>query len=227
MTTSNKPRATSVRQQKRRPTGGRLYVMKLAATADLSAAFTGLKLPRGAEVMISSKAPKSLERIRRDAKDTFAEPKPYAAPKQTVSGITVEYFAPDARARAMLRGAEIAKGVLRAAGGAFDLKQVQSLLNGISRQAVDKRVSEGSLIAVPGPNNRRSYPTVQFDNHGRLIEGLRDVVAALPTRNAWSVLHFLVTPDTRLNGEKPIDVLKSGKIESVVNAARRMGEQGA
>ena len=35
------------------------------------------------------------------------------------------------------------------AGGAFDLEQVRTLMRGLSRQAVDKRVQEVSLLAVP------------------------------------------------------------------------------
>jgi hypothetical protein len=41
------------------------------------------------------------------------------------------------------------------------------------------------------------------------------------------VLNFLINPESRLGGRKPIDLLKAGEIESVVEAARRMGRQGA
>jgi len=40
-------------------------------------------------------------------------------------------------------------------------------------------------------------------------------------------LNFLAQPDDRLRGRKPIDVLKEGKIDLVIEAARRMGQQGA
>lgn len=101
------------------------------------------------------------------------------------------------------------------------------MLHGISRQAVDKRVQEGSLFAVPGPSNRRSYPTLQFNRDGTVVDGLKAVLAALPTRNPWTILNFLARPDERLNKRKPIDVLKAGEVELVVEAARRLGLQGA
>jgi hypothetical protein len=138
-----------------------------------------------------------------------------------------EAFKPDARARALLEGHRMAQEDLRASGGTYDLDQVRSLLRGISRQAVDKRVQEGSLLAVPGPSNRRSFPTVQFTPDGRIVDGLRSVQKALSTRNPWMVLNFLVRPDQRLNGRKPIDVLKKGGVALVVEAAGRMGQQGA
>jgi len=100
-------------------------------------------------------------------------------------------------------------------------------MHGVSRQAVDKRVNEGSLLAVPGPSNRRAYPTLQFDRDGSIVLGLREVLEALPTDNPWSILNFLARPDVRLDGRKPIDLLKAGDIPPVIEAARRYGEQGA
>ncbi|UIK08768.1 hypothetical protein [Neorhizobium galegae] len=115
-------------------------------------------------------------------------------------------FEPDARSRAMLEGIRIAQEDLRDAGGAYDLDQVRTLMRGVSRQAIDKRVQEGSLLAVPG---------------------LKAVREALQTSNPWSMLNFLSHADVRLNNRKPIDLLKSGKLDVVLEAARRQGEQGA
>jgi hypothetical protein len=141
--------------------------------------------------------------------------------------INQKAFEPDARAQALLEGVRIAQEDLRKAGGAYDLEQVRTLMQGVSRQAVDKRVQEGSLLAVPGPSNRRSYPTLQFNPDGTIVEGLKAVCAALPTKNPWTILNFLAHPDDRLQGRKPIDVLKAGNVELVVEAARRLGQQGA
>lgn len=138
-----------------------------------------------------------------------------------------EAYLPDARARAILKGVVIAHEVLKDAGGAFELEQVRALLGGVSRQAVSKRVADGSLLAVPGPNGRRVYPTLQFNPGGTIVEGLKAVQDALPTRNAWSVLSFLAEPEGRLGGRTPIEWLRAGNVDMVVEAARRYGEQGA
>jgi hypothetical protein len=143
------------------------------------------------------------------------------------AAINQKAFEPDARAQALLEGVRIAQEDLRKAGGAYDLEQVRTLMQGVSRQAVDKRVQEGSLLAVPGPSNRRSYPTLQFKPDGTIVEGLKAVCAVLPTNNPWTILNFLAQPDDRLQGRKPIDVLKAGDVELVVEAARRLGQQGA
>jgi hypothetical protein len=136
-------------------------------------------------------------------------------------------FEPNSRAKALLRGVQIAQNDLKESGGAYDLDQVRVLMNGISRQMVDRKVREGSLLAVPGPSNRRAYPTIQFTRDGTVVPGLKAVQDALPTKNPWAVLNFLVRPDPRLNGRKPIDLLQGGEIDLVVEAARQMGHQAS
>jgi hypothetical protein len=148
------------------------------------------------------------------------------SPAERKSAIDASAFEPSSRAKALLKGVQIAQSDLKESGGAYDLDQVRVLMNGISRQMVDRKVREGSLLAVPGPSNRRAYPTVQFTYDGTVVPGLKAVQDALPTDNPWAVLNFLVRPDPRLNGRKPIDLLKAGEIELVIDAAQRMGQQG-
>lgn len=144
-----------------------------------------------------------------------------------VPQIAAEAFEPDARARVMLNGIRIAEEDLRAAGGAYTLEEVQGLMRGVTRQAIEKRVSEGSLLAVPGPSNRRRYPVAQFKADGSIVGGMRTVREALPTKNPWTILNFLVQPDPKLGGKKPIELMRKGDVDRVVEAARRVGEQGA
>jgi hypothetical protein len=136
-------------------------------------------------------------------------------------------FAPGTRAKALLRGLEMAQEDLRVSGGSYSLDQVRQLMHGVSRQSIDKRVREGSLLAVPGPSNKRHYPAVQFNEDGSVVNGLQAVQQALPTTNSWSVLNFLIRPDDRLGGRRPIDLLRAGKLDLVIEAARRIGEHGA
>ena len=131
------------------------------------------------------------------------------------------------RARALLRGMDIAARDLAESGGSYTLEEVRKLLNSVSRQSIEKRVREGSLLAVVGPDNTRFYPAAQFRGDGSVVEGLRAVQDAMSTRNGHTVLNFLVNPDPRLDNRRPIDLLKQGEVERVVEAAARVGEQGA
>jgi hypothetical protein len=141
--------------------------------------------------------------------------------------ISESAFAPSPRAKAVLRGRDIAEEDLRSSGGSFDLEEVRRLMHGVSRQRIDKRVREGSLLAVPGTSGKRHYPAVQFKDDGTVVEGLKAVREALPTKNGFAILNFLIYPDSRLAKRKPIDLLKAGEVDLVVEAARRLGEQGA
>jgi hypothetical protein len=197
------------------------------------AVLKGAQLPAGAEVAIVSQKPGTVKKIRDRFKGNLRtvwkiHAGAFSAPsskRETV--INQAAYEPDARSLAILEGVRIAQEDLREAGGAYDLDQVRTLMHGVSRQAIDKRVQEGSLLAVPGPSNRRSYPTLQFNLDGTVVDGLKAVSEALPTRNPWTVLNFLAQPDDRLSGRKPIDVLKEGNVNQVVEAAQRIGQQGA
>lgn len=191
--------------------------------------------PREARVLVIPSSSRARERLgKSDAGHPVsvaqfaADAAGTAAPLRQVPsmGIDKAAFEPDARSKALLQGVRIAQEMLREAGGAYDLDQVRTLMRGISRQRVDQRVKERSLLAVPGPSNRRLYPTIQFDRDGSVLDGLQAVLAALPTCNPWSALNFLICPDHRLDGRKPIDLLRQGETAVVVEAARRMAEQG-
>ena len=134
-------------------------------------------------------------------------------------------YDPSSRALALLRGKEISENDLKGSGGSYTLQDVETLL-GISRQAIDKKVQDDALLAIPGPHGRRRYPTVQFTKDGT-VPGLQNVLKSLPSTNGWFRLNFLVTPDSHLAGRRPIDVLKEGNIEPVLTAAKAVGVQGA
>ncbi len=143
------------------------------------------------------------------------------------AGVASDAYQPDARARALLQGVKLVEEDLSSSGGAYSLTEVQALMRGITRQAINNRVREGSLLAVPGPSNRATYPAVQFMNDGMPVDGLKEVRDALGTVNSWMVLNFLVSPEPKLSGRKPIDLLKAGKLKQVLEVARRFGLQGA
>jgi len=208
-------------------------MMILKLKGNPTAALKDLAIPAGAEVAIVSKSDFILKRLQRriktrvDSIQSVQVKSLVQASRTRATVINQAAFEPDARSLAVLEGVRIAQEDLRDAGGAYDLEQVRTLMRGASRQAIDKRVQEGSLLAVPGPSNRRSYPTLQFNPDGTVVDGLKAVREVLPTSSPWTILNFLAQPDDRLRGRKPIEVLKEGKIDLVVEAARRMGQQGA
>jgi hypothetical protein len=158
------------------------------------------------QVAIVSKSATALRKVRERNKQLASQAfRFFSEAVKKAAVVNKGAFAPDARALAVLEGVRIAQEDLRRSGGAYDLDQVRTLLRGISRQAIDKRVQEGSLLAVRGPSNHRSFPTLQFNSDGTVADGLKSVREALPTNNPWTILNFLAQPDDRLDGRKPID----------------------
>jgi hypothetical protein len=201
-----------------------------------SAALPKVRLPEGAAVAIIPSSPAVAEELERSpnlARTSWVVNGDHMVVQRDRSLVFVSTkigksaFEPDARARALLRGVESAQADLRDAGGAFEMEEVRALLNDVSRQAIDKKIKDGSLLAIPGPSNRRRFPTAQFNDDGSVVEGLRAVQKALGYSSPWSVLNFLVNPLDDLGGDKPIDRLRGGDTAIVVEAARRAGVHAA
>lgn len=170
----------------------------------------------------------TLKRFKQVARKSSALKDPLGRkPAAGNASVPPKAFEPDAKAKALLAGVRISEQILEEAGGAFELKDVILLLNNVSRQAVDRRVQDNNLLAVPGPGNRRWYPTLQFTDQRQIVDGLKPVLDALPTDNPWVALSFLSQPNDQLAGDVPIKLLKSGEIDRVVRAARGLSEPGA
>jgi hypothetical protein len=60
-----------------------------------------------------------------------------------------------------------------------------------------------------------------------VVRGLERVLAAIDDEGGWMRLAFLLSPEERLGGERPLDALRRGEVEAVERAARLYGEHGA
>ena len=115
----------------------------------------------------------------------------------------------DPLAAAIARGTEIKQRLVKEAGGLLTASQMGALLGGISRQAVDKRRRAGQLLAVRVGNDWR-YPAIQVDRDGTVPEGLAMVLRYMTDSGPWSILDFLMTSDSVLEGLTPLEALRRG-----------------
>lgn len=128
------------------------------------------------------------------------------------------------REKALKRGRDIARRDL-AAAGAFTIGDVMAR-TGMCEADIRRLVAGHTMLCVASDGGD-VYPAIQFTEQWTIVRGLRDVYRALQTENGYAVLNFLLHSDHRLGNRKPIDLLRKDDVRSVLEAARRWGEQGA
>ncbi len=128
-------------------------------------------------------------------------------------------------ASSYLKGLEAQQELPRKAGGLLSAENVGEVLR-VSRQAIDKQRQTGKLIAIPKGSNGYGYPACQFEAKGA-IRGLDAVLGALGPADGWAQLTFIMCANSSLDGCNPLDLLRAGQIERVVEAAGMFGEHGA
>ncbi|NJO99030.1 MAG: DUF2384 domain-containing protein [Pleurocapsa sp. CRU_1_2] len=104
-----------------------------------------------------------------------------------------------------------------------DVNQVMEILGYDSRQAPLNRLKAGSLIAIKD-NQKWWFPLWQFDANTSdgIIDGLSRVLKALDCSNLAKV-SWLVNPNPYFANESPLEVLKTGDVERVVESAQSVG----
>jgi hypothetical protein len=127
----------------------------------------------------------------------------------------------DPLAAPRLRGLRAKRQLLEAEGGIVSGRELAKAI-GITRQAVDKRRLAGTLIGIDLGKRGYAYPVWQVG-----LDGLDTVLATLEACDPWTQALFMLSPDSWLNGETPLAVLRRGEREAVLTAARLYGEQTA
>jgi hypothetical protein len=128
-------------------------------------------------------------------------------------------------AASLMRGVERRRQLLAMEEGTASGQEFAEAL-GISRQAVDKRRRAGDLLAVPNGSGDWRYPWWQLQE-GKVLPNFEKVMTALGELSPWARMDFLLSPDERLGGRRPLDALRKGEIDAVLQSARAEGEQGA
>jgi hypothetical protein len=122
-------------------------------------------------------------------------------------------------------GIEARDQLLTARGGSWPVQRVAKYL-GLTRQGADKRRKANKLIGLAIGRHGFLYPSWQFGRNGTMA-GLEDVLAQLHQHDPWSQVIFMLSPNDRLNGVAPVEVLRKGQTEEVKIAASLFGEHGA
>lgn len=143
----------------------------------------------------------------------------------TDPSLATQLAAEDPLAAARLRGVERQQSLFEKSGGVVTGQKAAEFL-GISRQAVDKRRRQGRLIGLTQGRRGYAYPVWQFESR-KTLTNLEKVLDRLRDHDPWMQLTFFLNANDRLRGKSPLEILKSGNLEQVLQAAESYGEQGA
>ncbi len=143
----------------------------------------------------------------------------------TAPSVATQLTAEDPLAAARLRGVERQHSLLKKGGGVLRGVEAANLL-GISRQALDKRRRRNQLIGLTQGRRGYAYPAWQFED-GKTLANLEKVLGRLSDHDPWMQLTFFLNSNDRLEGRSPLDLLRSGQVDRVLQAAASYGEQGA
>jgi len=106
----------------------------------------------------------------------------------------------------------------------FDDEVAQRL--GVSAVEVERLRVEGQLFALPQDPHVWRYPSWQIVN-GVPLPGLGCVLEVLENTSRFGVLRFFLTQNPALEGQRPLDALLSGRVESVLAVAKAHDQQGS
>lgn len=125
---------------------------------------------------------------------------------------------------AKLKGVQHKQELLNYQGKkALTSSEVAAVL-GISRQAVDNRRKNNSLLGLSLGSRGYRYPAWQFTN-GSVLTGWTEVLSNMEHLDDWSKLIFMLTGDIRLGDKTPLECLKNAQTDEVISAAKAYGSQ--
>jgi len=129
----------------------------------------------------------------------------------------------DKLARAVLRGLEARQQLAEAEGGSLSSEDASRLLR-ISKTAVLKRLDAGRLLAWREERLQAArFPRWQFDEHGRVLAGLEEVLEILnqdDRLDAWGKILFFLQTKSSLGEKRPLDLLREGNLKQACLAAQ-------
>ncbi len=125
-----------------------------------------------------------------------------------------------------LRSLGAERDLLAEEGGTVSDAAFAKLLGVKSRQTVHNYREAGKIVAVGRGSRNFEYPVWQVRN-GELLPGIETFVHILRAKTSpIGIVIFFLTPAEALEGKRPLDLLRKGNVEDVLDHAHRYGDIG-
>ena len=126
----------------------------------------------------------------------------------------------EAKKIVLARGILARKELEMAEGGSLSAEELAHAL-GRTRQGIDYLRREGLVLAWRTTQGKWRYPAWQLTAQGGLLPGVRECLKALATHSEWEPMIFFLSPRESLQGKRPLDLLRAGRLEEAIAAAQR------
>jgi len=94
---------------------------------------------------------------------------------------------------------------------------------GSTRETVNKKRKRHEVLGLEGAKRGVRFPKWQIGDDGQLLGGLAQLFEAL-NGHPWAVYRFLLQESGSLGGRTGLEMLRAGRIEDAVGAARSIGQ---
>jgi hypothetical protein len=132
----------------------------------------------------------------------------------------------EAKKIVLARGILVRKELELAEGGSLSAEELANAL-GRTRQGIDYLRRERLVVAWRTTQGKWRYPAWQLNAQGGLLPGVRECLKVLATDSEWEPMIFFLSPRESLQGKRPLDLLRAGRLEEAIAAAQRHGGHGA
>lgn len=110
-------------------------------------------------------------------------------------------------------------------GPFYDTASVETLLGGVSKQAVEARRKKHTILAAKTTDGRWAYPTFQFTGSD-VDPALVPAIQAFRNAPAWSVAAWFVTPNPDLDDATPLEWARNGRpTDTLTSSAQRTARE--
>jgi len=113
--------------------------------------------------------------------------------------------------------------LLRRAGGALSLTEASERLN-VTRQRVHKRIQEGTMLGMHGPDGNLLIPAFQIEagkDGERIMPGIEHAIRPFVKagEGGWAALQWILDKDPNL-ATTPLKAIRAGRVDEVARAAQ-------
>lgn len=129
----------------------------------------------------------------------------------------------------MSAGLKVKIAIMNAEGGCYWAGTLADKL-GLPVEEIERYREENKLLGLPVREGGFVYPKwqiVEVDGHYKILDGLEQVLALLEDSGPWEQAAFMLDRHISIYLKTPLDGLREGKLDRVLQAASGMYTQGA